>query len=158
MCGRQGPRPERRGSRIIAQRPATSRTPRGPRERCRTPPPSQAPRHRRKQHGAAFPLGQRQTPAASSLSGFPTWAAATQEAILTPRTTSKNLRQGCHSFRAWRMAASLPSRDVRVYRSIEQGGLSTGQVVQRWVRYFGEEAALRYDVGPDDIPADQPIN
>ena len=35
---------------------------------------------------------------------------------------------------------------------------SAQEVVQRWVRYFGEEAALRYDVGPDDIPADQPIN
>ena len=35
---------------------------------------------------------------------------------------------------------------------------SAQEVVQRWVRYFGEEAALRYDVGPDDIRADQPIN
>ena len=32
------------------------------------------------------------------------------------------------------------------------------EVVQRWVRYFGEEAALRYDVGPDDISADRSIN
>ena len=27
------------------------------------------------------------------------------------------------------------------------------QVVQRWVRYFGDDAALHYEVEPDDMPS-----